>query len=363
MVMGRQSGESLTQFAIRKAYETGHFWSPDNPDGANVTQKDLPLLSASDPVVIRAMISMTKMDASRFTRLVLDEYGRPPVFDGEIGPATEALVLGERCPVPDFAPPPGVVFAFGDPDLQRVVERMQERQALAATGSGNWRSCHNIGPFHCAIVDVDKSGLPAFLAPLFPQVLQNVQQAYAEVGLLFRFRDRNSGIDLLTGEQFDGQSNTDMSFVPRSDGWIGLAIVGTNEDCASRIWCKFLNTYKGGSTPQDIITQWTTLIKHELGHNCGRSHTNGGVMNPSLVNGLPTLWSPTDPSTAWLRGQFGGERVKVPGAPDPGPGPTPPPVSSVQAQLDELRLENVVQQVSIDWLIRRQRSVPDASQN
>lgn len=344
----RKPYETISQFAIRTAWETGHFWSPDNPEGANLQQVDLALLKPDDPVVVAAMISMAKSDMTRYTRASLNQHGRLPDYDGVIGPAIEELVTAGRCPVPDFAPPSGVSFSFDDPDLQKVVERMQADAAMPAFGSGNWKGCHNIGDFHCASIGVDESGLPGFLRPVFQQVLKNVQSAYAGVGLLFRFIDV-SGKDMLTGESFSGNINSDMSFVNSSSGWIGLAIVGQGENCSSKIWCKFLNTYKGGSNDAAIIQQWTTLLKHELGHNCGRSHTNGGVMNPSIVNGLPTEWVPEDPSTSWLKGQFGGVPVPIPGgSPEP---PSPSPTPSIEQRLLNLEIKNVVNEVTMRWCV------------
>lgn len=346
----RRPGETISQFAIRVAWETGHFWSPQNPEGADVKQEDLANLKPDDPVVVAAMISMSKMDASRYTKHVLDQHGRQPHFDGEIGPAIQAMVSepNGRCPVPDFAPPPGTSFLFEDPALQEVVERMQADAALPAFGSGNWKGCHQVGQYHCATVGVNTSGLPVFLNPVFMEVLKNVQRAYAVVGLLFRFI--RAGKDMLTGEDFDGNINTEMSFVNSSDGWIGLAIVGQGETCGSKIWCRFLNTYRGGSDNASIITQWTTLIKHELGHNCGRSHTTGGVMNPSIVNNLPTEWVPNDPSTGWLKQQFGGVPVPIPGG---GPTPKPDPPTTTEQLIRDMQVVNAVQTAQIDWLISK----------
>lgn len=352
----RKFGESISQFAVRVAWETGHFWNPEVPEGLNVKQEDLPLLKPDDPVVVAAMISMSKMDASRYTKYVLDEHGRLPVFDGVIWPAIAAMVSepNGRCPIPDFVPPPGTSFAFDDPDLQLVVERMQLDSVMPAFGSGNWKGCHGVGQYHSASIKVDSSGLPSFLRDVFLTVLKNVRLAYANVGLLFRFVDQ-AGNDLVTGEAFSGTINSDMSFVNSSSGWIGLAIVGQGETCGSKIWCKFLNTYRGGSDPAAVITQWTTLIKHELGHNCGRSHTNGGVMNPSIVNNLPTEWGPTDPSTSWLKGQFGGIPVPIPGG---GPTPIPPsPPTTVEQQIRDLQVKNIVQDVTLDWCVRKLRDV------
>lgn len=348
---GQRHGETISQFAIRTAWELGHFWNKaDNPDGANLKQEDLVLLRPEDPVVVKAMISLSKMDSTRYTRLTLEKHGRPPDFDGVIGPAILAMVTeGGRCPVPDYAPPAGTMFAFDDPDIQKVAERLQKNATMAATGSGSWSGCHGIGDYHSASIRVDDTLLPSFLKPVFKQVLANVQRAYAGVGLLWRFINRN-GVDLLTGAGFAGNINSEMSFVNSSSGWIGLAIVGQNETCGSKIWCKFLNTYRGGSTDAAVIQQWTTLLKHELGHNCGRSHTNGGVMNPSIVNGLSTEWGERDPSTAWLQGQFGGVAVPIPGG-----GPTPPvpgPVpTTTEQQIRELQIKNIVQDVTLTWCV------------
>ena len=351
----RLPNENVSQFAIRVAWETGHFWSPENPEGKGVKQEDLRLLQPDDPVVVAAMISMSRMDASRYTKHVLDHHGRTPTFDGQLGPAISSMVLEPncRCSIPDFAPPAGTLFLYDDPHLQAVVQRMQFDATLPAYGSGNWKGCHEIGSYHCATVGVDTSGLPSFLKPLFLQVLKNVQQAYAGVGLLFRFIQ--NGADMLTGESFSANINTEMSFVKSSDGWIGLAIVGTGETCGGKIWCRFLSTYRGGSDDASIITQWTTLIKHELGHNTGRGHTNGGVMNPSIVNDLPVEWGSNDPSTGWLKGQFGGVPVPIPGVGvPPVPPDTPVPGGSEwRKQIRDLQVNDAVQNATLKWLVNK----------
>lgn len=353
---GRKPNETISQWAIRVAWETGHFWSPDNPDGANLSYNDLASLQPDDPVVVKAMISLSKMDSTRYTRAVLDTHGRLPNFDGEIGPAMEKLIAGGRCPIPDHAPPPGVVFAFDDPDLQKVVERMQSDAALPAFGSGNWKGCHGVGEFHSASIGVNTAGLPSFLNPVFMEVLKNVQRAYAGVGLLFRFI--RAGADMLSGESFSGQINSEMSFVNNSDGWIGLAIVGQGETCGGKIWCKFLNTYKGGSTNSEIITQWSTLIRHELGHNCGLGHSNGGTMNPSIVNGLPLEWVQNDPSTPKLRGMFGGVPVPIPGSnPNPDPNPAPDP-DTIEQRLLAVEIKNIVNEVTLNWVVQKLKNLP-----
>jgi hypothetical protein len=353
MATKRKANETLEQYAIRTAWELGHFWNPNNPNGFNVTYDQLSSLNSTDQVVVDAMISMAKIDTTKFVDQAV-KAGVVADLDGNIhNPAIMGMVISGRCPVPDYVPPIGVSFNFDDPDLQLVVERMQQDQTLEAIGVGNWKGCNNVGDFHCSVVKVDSSGLPSFLKPVFTEVLKRVQIAYAKVGLLFYFVNQES-IDLLTGNEVDGRTNINMSFVNSSDGWIGLAIVGQQQTCSSNIWCKFLNTYKGGSNEESIKTQWTTLIKHELGHNCGKGHTNGGVMNPSIVNNLPSDWVDSDPSTSWLRNQFGGVPVPIPGG---NPIPPTPPSDPIQAQIDSLRVTNAIQTAQIEFLLRKYKEL------
>lgn len=353
--MPRLTNESISQFAIRVAWETGHFWNPDDPNGHNIRQEDLKLLQPHDPVVVAAMISMSRMEAGRYTRHVLDQHGRLPHFDGEIGPAIVSMVLEHngRCPIPDYVPPPGTSYVYADPDLQTVVERMQAREAMKAIGNGgNWPGCNNIGPFHCAAMRVNTAGINSRVAPLWKQVMLNVRQAYAGIGLLWKFIGMDNR-DLLTGEEFNGRIQTEFSFVQKSDGWIGLAIVTTNESCESTIWLKLLATYLGGSSSAEILNQQTTLLAHEAGHNSGLGHSTGGVMNPSIVNGLPTgVWPENDPSTRKLKTLYGGVPVPIPGG-GPAPNPDPPPGSTVERQIRQLQVDNAVQEASIQWSIKQ----------
>lgn len=350
----RKFGETISQFAVRVAWETGHFWNPELPEGMNVKQGDLILLKPDDPVVIAAMISMSKMDASRFTKHVLDEHGRPPSFDGIIGPAIAAMVSeeGGRCPIPDFVPPPGTSFAFDDPDLQLVVERMQRNTAEAIGSGGNWAGCNQIGNFHCAAMRVNPAGMNPRIVPLWKQVMLNVRQAYAGIGLLWKFIGMN-GQDLLTGENFTGNIQTNLTFVSQSSGWIGLAILTTGEGCGSTIWLKLLSSYLGGTTDAQITNQITTLLAHEAGHNCGLNHTRGAVMNPSLVTGLPVgIWPESDPSTPRLRTMYGGVPVPIPGG-GPIPNPRPDPTTSLEKRMLALEIKNIVNEVTLQWVVNK----------
>jgi len=322
--------DTLQQRAILRAWNAGHFFTEKARKIDQVQAKDLSKLTGKEPVVKEALRSLMKAESFVYGWACEQIYKRPAKsgdFDGEIGPAMSSLLQVERCSVPDIAPPKGVEFAFEDGLLQQVAEKMQQDNPLQAVGPGNWPECHGIGDFHCASVRIQTKGCPDFLKPHLKQVLTNVQRAYAEIGLLFIFTDENK-VDLLTGKPWASGINIEFSWVTSSSGWIGLAIVGTGEGCSSNIWCRYLATYRGGSTPEAIIAQWTSLVKHELGHNCGLGHSNGGVMNPSIVNNLPLLWVVSDPSTPKLKSKYGGVRVPFDGpAPGPEPGPDDKPDS------------------------------------
>lgn len=273
--------EDIIQFL----YNTGHLEAPFGVEQGDLTQDDVDKLSLSDDIVKEAVRSHQSLDAN-YDLFAAAIHGRECIPDGDVGPATELVLDLPRCGERDYR------------TKRHIAEAMNVGEAV---GRGNWPRCHGVGDFHAVSVKVTNSP-PSFLAPLFDKVKSRVVEAYSEVGLLIRW-DAPSPV------------NIDFSFVNSSSGWIGLAIVGTNQGCNDRIWCRYLSTYRGGSTDDQIITQWTTLIKHELGHNCGTGHTRGGVMNPSIVNGLPVSWK-GDPLHSWLVDRFGG--IPVPTTPEEG---------------------------------------------
>ena len=341
----RRPDETFRQYVIGILWETGRLFS--------VPQALLGTLTLSDSIVIDALIDLSKFHAPEIAVRTLDEHGRLPIFDGEIGPAMTKFFnedIQKRCPVPDYAAPKGVVFQFADPALQEVALAMQH--AEPALGIGNWKNCHNITDAHCAIVQVNPGNMPGHVQPVFNDILRQVQKAYADVGLLFLFVDGNKK-DILTGTVVESNVNIDMSFVRKSDGWIGLAIVGTNQTCGSRIWCRFLATYLGGTTPAQIIQQWVSLIMHELAHNCGFGHTSGGVLNAFLINGLPGIWAPNDPATPKMKQAFGGVPVAVPGGGTPKP--PAPPAGDVQTQIDDINRSLMLHQIQLNWIIKNRK--------
>lgn len=257
--------------------------------------RDHDVKSFDDIEMTSAIAKFQRLDQN--AAIAAQAAGAPPLIpDGQIGPATLYAMSLPRCGEPDNA-------AF-EP----------------VTGSGGWRNCHGIEDGHKAIVRVYEDGMPSFLKPHFRDILSLVQRSYAEIGLLFVFVQKTGSTytDLVLNKPATvSRINIDFTF-QRGDGWIGLAIVGTgqsgNQKCSSKIWAKFEPKYK----PANISREWVTLIKHELGHNCGLRH-GGKVMNPSIINGLPWQWTDDDSSTAILRRWFGGQPIDIPGDTPPNP--------------------------------------------
>jgi hypothetical protein len=186
--------------------------------------------------------------------------------------ATATLITTSRCSCPDYA-----------------------AAEVAEAGTGSWQGCYNIGQFHQANVKFLNSP-PAHIAADFDTIWQRVVDAYSEVGLYF---------SRVPASSF---ANIEVTFTELGGSTIGLAIVGSNEGCQSTIWAKFAPSYR----PANLVSEWTTLLKHELGHNCGLQHSNGGVMNPYIIAGLPVSWK-SDVSFPLLAKRFGG--VQVPQSP------------------------------------------------
>lgn len=309
----------VDQRYIAETWLTGHFRNAAFPETHNVSWTDVKAgkLKPGDEVVRQAFQSRSQADVN-YVGLCRHLHGRDPDYDGDLrGGALAALLAMPRCGCPDHPLSGDDLHALRADELHPAWPRGE------AVGPGNWPECHGVEDNHCCAVRWNLSGISSALRPLFGQVLANVTAAYRQVGLLFVHVDAATGRDLLSGKKWDGPFQVEGSFVQRSGGWIGLAIVASNQGCRSSIWCRYLATYR----PRDLVREWTTLVKHELGHNTGSGHLRGFTMNPSIVSGLPTdVFDDRDPFKRWLRGRYGGEVVpKQPfekdGEPEP---PTPP---------------------------------------
>lgn len=302
-------------------WRTGHFFNPAHPETLNVAEADLPALTLADTVVKLAVKSFQESDASLVT-LTRVMHARDPVTDGDAGPATRALAVAPRCPVPDHPPPPGVRVRHADPDLDGVLRSMQ---AWAEAGSGSWPvpGCDPTRTgVHSIRVGINTSAAPAKVKAYLAEALALASACYAEMGLAVRYvLDGPDKVEI--AKRFESLSGSVI-------GWNEFPRPGTcNQTINGR-----LDT---GFTPD--VRLWANLEAHETGHGVGLQHTRGGIMNPSILNVWPLSWKGT-PSEATMRRYFGGE--PLPGSPidptDPPPiDPPPPPPSAGSITIDLAR--------------------------
>ena len=218
---------------------------------------------------------------------------------------------------------PHTKFPLDSPEVVDAVDRMKEFMGVSTldadslfaiprcgepdivpddTGSGSWPvGCHTEHPeVHSFAVFFDMRFFPKHWEPAFEEAWNLVQQAYADIGMVFfRTMDRSKANTIVTWQI--------------GSGWIGLAIVPRGPRCGQQIWAKYDNRYGRSFALQQLIYQLAYLMGHEKGHNMGLSHSRGGIMNPSLINGVfkPNQWR-GDPSYPILKRWFGGEPVAPP---------------------------------------------------
>jgi hypothetical protein len=260
---------------VRLLWNRGHFWNAGFPDVLNVAQSDLDLLTLQDRVVSYAVASHQQADAN-IVPLSLQHHNRLPMHDGDVGPATLDLLALKRCPIPDHAPPSNASFHYDDPSLQRAVETYQEW--AAATGSGSWPAAgcdpSNQG-FHSIRVNIDLARCPAKIKGYMAEALKAVVAAYAEIGLSVRYT--HDGSDCEITKQFQS---------------IPGGVIGWNEfprpnTCSQTINGRLDSDFQPG------VEDWANLECHETGHGVMLEHTNGGIMNPSLLRFWPLNWKTT----------------------------------------------------------------------
>ncbi len=253
---------------IERLIDTGHMYHPFGT--GSFASKDMNGLTLQSEACQLAIRSWQDFMVHDIDRLAMAHHGRQAMADGELGPCGLEVMSLDRCGCPDYS-------GGGD--------------ARPAVGTGNWPKCWDIGDYHAAKVKINERGMPSFLAPVFDEVWDTVVAAYEQIGLRFIRTE-------------DDDRNIDFTFVNNRSGWIGLAIVGHGRTCGgSPIWCKYRANYH----PSNVKRQWANLIIHELGHNCGLSHSRGGLMNPVLTGGPPT-WR-NDPSERLLGRLYGGKPI------------------------------------------------------
>lgn len=251
------------------------------PEAADVDDGKLDLLSLTDKPVQSALESYQRLDAN-YPELVRKHHNREPIYDGRMGPATYDLLMLPRCIVADFGP------------------------EAEPRGSGSWPSggCDpTSNSEHSIRIGISTDQAPDVVKQYMQKSLDAVAKAYAEIGLKIRYiLDGTEPVEI--SKKFEFLAGTTI-------GWNQFPQPGT---CRQTIQGRLDSSW----APSDWRL-WAVLEQHETGHGVGLRHTNGGVMNPSILL-VPVSWK-NDPSTVMLTRYFGGKPTE-PDQPDP---PTPPP--------------------------------------
>lgn len=278
---------------------------PKFPNFRNLDLARVKKMDGTEPDAKDLIRSYQNSD-DNYSALVLAFHKRVPDFDGEIGPATEALAEIRMnpelaCPMPDFPLPPGATFDTGDPELNAAFESQQRAEAM---GSGSWPSCDptrtGVNSFR---VNLAMANCPSTVKAYLDKALEAVVKAYAEIGCALRYVKDGDPKECEISKKFQSLAGSVI-------GWNEFPNPGTcNQVINGR-----LDT---GYAPSDY-RYWANLECHETGHGVGLQHTRGHIMNPSILLVWPLRWF-GGPSESTMRRYFGGEPVPVTGEPLPPP--------------------------------------------
>lgn len=273
--------ESTLQTKLLKhAWDYGHFQNPLYPDTHDVKKKDLKTLRITDEVARQAIASVQCSDCNIETFCDL-HHGRALNADGDPSNATIDLINLRRCKVPDFG------SKFG----------------LLNAGSGGWANCDpKSNAKHSIRIKFDERQAPTKWKGYLEQVKRNSIAISADMGLAVRYLPWD------TNENWE--SSCIFKFI--SGGVVGFYYL-PGSGC-KRIKQGALDT----SFLPDVQVASLLTIHEQTGHGVGLSHTNGGIMNPSIKR-VKISWR-GDPSERAMKNKYSGIPLMPPTDPtDPTP--------------------------------------------
>lgn len=296
------------QKVLIDAWRTGHAWNPAYPGLRNLDEAAVLKMDGSERDAKDLVASRQASDVNAELLVAAYHAGRAIQYDGEIGPATRALVDLPRCPLPDHPPPPEAAFDYGDPDLNAAV-RSQQEFANYVGGSGSWpKGCDPQWPdVHSVVTLINTGGASASQKERLTEVLKLVEECEAEFGQHLRH--------VVTPNTYASPQHN-VVFGPIPGSVIGYNYFPTPNTCRQTVQGKIDSTF-GASA----ITLANLFVHEYKGHGDGLQHTRGGIMNPSIITINPLSWK-GDPSESIKRRYFGG--APVPSGPTDPPPPTGP---------------------------------------
>lgn len=287
---------------LREAFLRGHAWNPAYPNLQNVDMGRIQKMNGTERDAKDMMASRQAADINMWHLVAAFHAGRQPSIDGDIGPATRALLTIPRCSMPDHPPPPGAAFDYGDADLNGAVRSYQEFAEYSG-GTGSWpKGCDpQAKDVHSVVVSMQTSAASSTQKEYLKEVLALVEKCEAEMGQSIRH--------VLDGSTSGAQH--DVRFQVIAGGVIGFAYFPTPNTCNQTVTARLDNTFN----PSALT--FANLCVHEYkGHSDGLEHTRGGIMNPSIITINPLSWK-GDPHEKTKTRYFGGVAIPT--------GPTSPP--------------------------------------
>ena len=277
------------------AYQYGHAWNSAFPNLQNLDEAAVRKMDGSESDAKSLLASWQMLDVN-VERLVAAFHGRVLQADGEIGPASAAVMSMKRCAMPDYAPPGHASFHYDNPELQGAVESYQRYAEAYVGGSGSWPKAgcdpERMG-VHSTRVNIDDTAASSHQKSILKQATEFVEKNEAEFGQAVRH--------IFNGDK--GQCETDTRFQLIAGSVIGFCYFPEPNTCNQTVTCRIDNSF-------DVSAITTAnLLNHEYkGHGDGLEHTRGGIMNPSIITFDPLTWK-GDPHEATKRRYFGGEPV------------------------------------------------------
>lgn len=291
------------------AYQTGHAWNPAYPNLRNIDMAAVLKMDGSERDA-KDMIASRQASDINAAVLVAAFHGHRQIrFDGDIGPATIALVDVARCPMPDHPPPPNASFDYGNEDLNAAV-RSQQEFAEYVGGTGSWpKGCDPDFPnIHSVVTFFDDRNASASQKSVLTEALKFTEACEAEFGQHLRH---------VRPPETYAKPQHAIQFQPIPGSVIGYNYFPTPNTCNQTVQGRIDSTF-GASA----ITLANLLTHEYKGHGDGLQHTRGGIMNPSIITINPLSWK-GDPSESIKRRYFGGLPIPSDNPPPPPPPPTP----------------------------------------
>jgi len=312
--------------ALEKAYFSGQFFGDD--ELSELTFEQVQSLHHDERLARRVWNSWRRSDANYDKFLLENHPQRHSVIqhDSTFGPATEALVTLERCPLPDNPIPKTLdleTLAFPDLETKAIWQNSRDFAGVqwpkGCINPDDHRSGLDFSDRYAISIYINTDGISSRWQANLKQLCLTNQKIYADIGIVVRYYIDGVPLDGLGVHPIE-PNNCEIS---KTFGNIPGGVIG---------WNYFPEGTCNTTIPGKLDSSWnvnldghTTLEWHETGHGVGEQHTRGGIMNPSMIFGMNYSWR-GQPSERSIVSKYDGNSVsQTPLGIDPvGPDPLDP---------------------------------------